>query len=94
VLSLSSHGRTYFVVWHSRLDKSSDKGPSTRAILRTNWCTICCQRCPGIDFMICFTEMCLPTIVIGVRRRIGSLSGLSANRAWNRTQIRTRVDGP
>jgi hypothetical protein len=31
---------------------------------------------------------------MGVRRRIASLSGLPANRAWNRTRNRTRVDRP
>jgi hypothetical protein len=35
---------------------------------------------------------------MGVSGRIGSLSGLSANRAWirtqNRTRIYTRVEGP
>jgi hypothetical protein len=31
---------------------------------------------------------------IGVRFIIGSLSVLYANRTWNRTGIRTRVDGP
>jgi hypothetical protein len=51
-------------------------------------------------FKLCFVfpEMCRQTVEIGVRRRIGSISGLQLNCASNRTQNhtwnRTRVDGP
>jgi hypothetical protein len=45
-----------------------------------------------------FSEMCLQTVVMGVRLRMTTLSPLAANCARNRTAIRTpirtRVDGP
>jgi hypothetical protein len=48
--------------------------------------------------LIFFAEMCKQTIVMGDRKRIGSLLCFLTNRARNRmaihTQIRTRVDSP
>jgi hypothetical protein len=48
--------------------------------------------------MIFFAEMCKQAIVMGDRKRIGSLLWLRTNRARNRlairTQIQTRVNGP
>jgi hypothetical protein len=51
----------------------------------------------GVHRVFFFAELCEQTIVIGDRKRIGSLFCLHTNRARNRTairtQIRTRVDG-
>jgi hypothetical protein len=51
-----------------------------------------------VIYIFFLAEMCKLTIVMGDRKRIGSLFRLRNNRARNRTasrtEIRTRVDGP
>jgi hypothetical protein len=51
-----------------------------------------------VVFSFVLAEMCKQTIIMGDRKRIGSLFCLRTNRAGNRmairTEIRTRVDGP
>jgi hypothetical protein len=56
---------------------------------------VCVQQ---VIFLLVLAVMCKPTIIMGDRKRIGSLFCLHTNRARNRmvicTEIRTRVDGP
>jgi hypothetical protein len=63
---------------YSSPGSSRHKGPSTRAILRTNQRTIRCTIWCPLFFLFSFNVRL--TIVMGVSRRIGSLSSLPENR--------------